>query len=618
MSHFYWVGGWTGNTGFNSGYSSGSGIWTSVINGMTSDKGDYAFGPYYWGFWQNWRVGGPSNFLYPALTGGQSGSVSFPGQPGVTGWLPNGSRSNTTSDLVYFGVPFRSDGYTNPNNYLPRQIYDRRGNSRGTACLFGALTLNNRWLGASGAGMTSFIGPFFTQNFVNIGLYGREQLGLSASQGILDSVLIGGATGYSSGLSDVGYTSGPAGYGMYIKNEQGMFRINQIGFDVGDSPYEIENTSIPTGFTSDSLRRIPLVTNIQNLYLQNTIIGKYIFRNISATGGSMINLIEGVAAYSENKHFVNTKYSNIGELHLLGTTAGNVTLLNHTGLKFNIDQFIPSVGPVIPAALKTLSVNSISPWGDFTYQSNAGITGGSPGFKIGRSVKITDGVSLRPGIIRTRDDLSSIDNYDDDETVYRIEASSPSILVVGSKYYLTRKEESSPTGSGLVIPSLVDGLDILGNRVSNGVNVELGSKDGITSSYGQISIDDVSYPGIGSPERTSLKVQGSTGPGRNSNVILKLNQCDIAKLDANKGTILPSFESDQSSVIRISDGYLKNDAWLSTIYPFDDTYQGFQIGMSADASGNASDGIRVDSFDVRVNFARGTDVKINTTQVGIT
>jgi hypothetical protein len=361
------------------------------------------------------------------------------------------------------------------------------------------------------------------------------------------------------------------------------------------------------------------VTNVQNLYLNSTIIGKYIFRNISATGGSMINLIESTyPVNTANKHFANTKYSNIGELHLLGTTAGNVTLLNHTGLKFNIDEFIPSVGPVIPAALKTLYVNSTSPWGDFTYQSKAGITGGSPGFKIGRSVKITDGVSLRPGIIRTRDDLSSIDNYDDDETVYRIEASSPSILVVGSKYYLTRKEESSLTGSGLVIPSLVDGLDILGNKVSNGVNIELGSKDGITSSYGQIRIDDVSYPGIGSQEKTSLQVQGSTGPGRNSNVILKLNQCDIAKLDANKGTILPSFESDESSVIRISDGYLKNDAWLSTIYHFDDTYQGFQIGMSADASGNASDGIRVDSFDVRVNFARGTDVKINTTQVGIT
>lgn len=59
MGNYFWVGGYTGNIGAGSGYSanwqgSAVGVWTNLLNGFTGQAGDLHFGPYYWGFKQNW------------------------------------------------------------------------------------------------------------------------------------------------------------------------------------------------------------------------------------------------------------------------------------------------------------------------------------------------------------------------------------------------------------------------------------------------------------------------------------------------------------------------------------------------------------------------------------
>lgn len=59
MGNYFWVGGYTGNVGAGSGYSgsyAGSGVpvWTNLFTGTTGTAGDLHFGPYYWGFKQNW------------------------------------------------------------------------------------------------------------------------------------------------------------------------------------------------------------------------------------------------------------------------------------------------------------------------------------------------------------------------------------------------------------------------------------------------------------------------------------------------------------------------------------------------------------------------------------
>jgi len=59
VGNYYWVGGYTGNIGAGSGYSgnfqeSGIAVWTNRFTGTTGTAGDLHFGPYYWGFKQNW------------------------------------------------------------------------------------------------------------------------------------------------------------------------------------------------------------------------------------------------------------------------------------------------------------------------------------------------------------------------------------------------------------------------------------------------------------------------------------------------------------------------------------------------------------------------------------
>lgn len=59
MGNYFWVGGYTGNVGAGSGYSGnwqglGAAVWTNLFTGTTGTAGDLHFGPYYWGFKENW------------------------------------------------------------------------------------------------------------------------------------------------------------------------------------------------------------------------------------------------------------------------------------------------------------------------------------------------------------------------------------------------------------------------------------------------------------------------------------------------------------------------------------------------------------------------------------
>jgi len=186
MAVYYWVGGWTGNTGFNAGFAATGNVsviagptgdiftygplWTSPFNGAQSPNGDFAFGPYYWGFSQNWRlrVNIPNSNNY---------------RLSATSVLPRGG------DTVLFGT--RSITTTNLTE---------------ASLLFGGITgsTSYSWLGSTG-------------------------LTTSISQGVIH-FSVENVWGHPSTDNSLQVTNGPAGFGEY-KNG---FRVNQIGFDCGE------------------------------------------------------------------------------------------------------------------------------------------------------------------------------------------------------------------------------------------------------------------------------------------------------------------------------------------------------------------------------------------------
>jgi len=184
MAVYYWVGGWTGNTGINSGFAATGSVsvvvgptgdlytygplWTSPFNGAQATGGDFAFGPYYWGFIQNWRLRSniPNSNQYK-LTPASN--------------LPRGG------DTVLFGS---------------REITS--SNLTETAMLFGGLSGGTSWLGSTG-------------------------LTTALAQGLI-SFSVSHLWGHPSTDNSLQVTNGPAGFGEY----KGKFRVNQIGFDCGE------------------------------------------------------------------------------------------------------------------------------------------------------------------------------------------------------------------------------------------------------------------------------------------------------------------------------------------------------------------------------------------------
>jgi hypothetical protein len=138
MADFQWVGGYTDHKGFLSGYSNdwngtGKEVWTSVWNGITNEVGDRSFGPYYWGFVQNWFERTPSQ--------GQNGETLYTYSPATR--LPHGG------DRVIFGArTLTADGSFEINRRLGASI----------ACLFGGVSGNDgRWIGGAGSTLTGDI-----------------------------------------------------------------------------------------------------------------------------------------------------------------------------------------------------------------------------------------------------------------------------------------------------------------------------------------------------------------------------------------------------------------------------------------------------------------------------
>jgi hypothetical protein len=146
MATFHWYGGWTGNTGFNSGFStngligpSAQSLWTSVFTGFSTDKGDYAFGPYYWGFIENWRE--------RTLVGGNA-RIDFATR------LPRGG------DTIFIGPA--SGSVTGPGHTHKIPV----------SLLFGGLTNGTAWLGSTAGTTGSF--KHAPCNITVLGQFGRK------------------------------------------------------------------------------------------------------------------------------------------------------------------------------------------------------------------------------------------------------------------------------------------------------------------------------------------------------------------------------------------------------------------------------------------------------------
>lgn len=163
MAVFQWVGGYTGHTGTNSGYSgnfasSGKTVWTSIWNGLTTDRGDFAFAPHHWDFVQNWRERVAS-----------SGPLALANQP--FDYIP-ATRLPRGGDQVLFGAPYINNSAVADLFTGGRFEVDRR--ACGISCLFGGCSgASNTWPGATGAAATGdiefLVSDDFGWNFLNQG-----------------------------------------------------------------------------------------------------------------------------------------------------------------------------------------------------------------------------------------------------------------------------------------------------------------------------------------------------------------------------------------------------------------------------------------------------------------
>jgi hypothetical protein len=154
MAVFQWVGGYTGHEGINSGYSgnyaqSGKKVWTSVWNGLTTDRGDFAFAPYHWDFVQNWRERVTS-----------SGALV---QFSPYDYIP-ATRLPRGGDQVVFGAPWVSNAAAADLFTGGRTEVDRR--ALGISCLFGGCSgASLKWPGASDPASTGDIEFVVTDDF---------------------------------------------------------------------------------------------------------------------------------------------------------------------------------------------------------------------------------------------------------------------------------------------------------------------------------------------------------------------------------------------------------------------------------------------------------------------
>jgi hypothetical protein len=210
MAVFQWVGGYTGHDGINSGYSGNYGgstkkVWTSVWNGLTTDRGDFSFAPYHWDFVQNWRERVTS-----------SGQLAAAGQP--YDYIP-ATRLPRGGDKVIFGAPWVNTAAVADLFTGGRTEVDRR--ALGISCLFGGCSGNDRkWPGASDPASTGDIEVVVTDD------YGWSHLSQSTV-----NIIRPERVEYTNQLIGVGFTPHLVGTLPYTGSMFKRLGIGEIGFD---------------------------------------------------------------------------------------------------------------------------------------------------------------------------------------------------------------------------------------------------------------------------------------------------------------------------------------------------------------------------------------------------
>ena len=565
MAIYYWVGGWTGNTGFNSGYSptgggpDGSGpLWTSVINGATSSSGDYGFGPYYWGFPQNWRttIGTQTTSFRGyvlSLTGGPQGGQQFdPIQ------CPRGG------DEVRFTIipPLSSVPY--PNDLAMRR--------QSVACLFGALT-----------GSTSAVGPI--GNVWLSGL-GNAVTGASGAKSLTLVNIFPGS--YGSPWTNItgSYRDGPAGFGIYarglssesdsISEMAHYFRRNQIGFDSGAGISA--QVQLPIGFTSDREGRCPI----------SLILGA---NPHGATGSP--------ASFVCNSDFIKVIILNAtsGSTITAPTlkVAPDATNQSRFGVGFDLD---PS----------TLRNNKFAIGGTF----------GTVFFPAGESLKT---ISVG-GNIASIDSLLSNYFHAMNQSVGEIEFDETSTIrgVVNIRPYTVKNKVSihcnGSGGSPLTDVTFYSAACTASSYFnSSGSSVPISLTGGLIAQYGLTSNYEIGNRNGPFDTQSISLIKMIPANTTNSGLKFRMmaHNVDIQNHRQEGGCFSPSPEIVFDSSVIVHDGYLKDYSVLEMRNANNSLWQNFEVGPLA-----SDDGLRVDSKNVEVYFPQYKNFRVVTTTPGIT
>ena len=306
MAVFQWVGGYTGHEGINSGYSgqyagSSKKVWTSVWNGLTTDRGDFAFAPYHWDFVQNWRERVAS-----------SGALAAANQP--FDYLP-ATRLPRGGDQVIFGAPWVSNAAVADLFTGKRYEVDRR--ALGISCLFGGCSgASLKWPGASDPASTGDIEFLVTDDF------GWNHL--AQGQNVVNPE---SDPEWFLRLIGVGYARHLVGTTPYSGSMLKRLSIGEIGFDsskiTGNSS---TSTYIPLEFSLTGFGKVETTNYIAPLHLRFSTFNnrgrrsKARIRQCSATPATSTATLDGWQS------LVRTM-SNNAQSPIAGETANDSSLL---------------------------------------------------------------------------------------------------------------------------------------------------------------------------------------------------------------------------------------------------------------------------------------------------
>jgi hypothetical protein len=288
MAVFQWVGGYTGYTGVGSGYSadwggSGNAVWVSPWNGLTSQRGDIHFAPYYWGFVQNWA---------------ERLRLSKPGPDGTLFELTPATRLPRGGDEVNFGLTGFAGTTTTHQPWLQSGLLNHS-----ISLLFGGCSgPSAMWHGyTAGSGGLTPITFVMTSNWLD-----TPWERTANASGVL--------------YTRIGVTSGPLGTARYTQAPNGLSGSVYHGFHVGMIGWN-------SGFTADVTLAgvtgniVQTDDGIDPLDIRFTHFGhlsskaKSYIRNVGSTGNVSISIGPYQTFYPQSFEGGPT---NDGELHVCG------------------------------------------------------------------------------------------------------------------------------------------------------------------------------------------------------------------------------------------------------------------------------------------------------------